>query len=258
MIQPQYLSVPSLLFLLLILPQLIESDDVLYGAEEIYEDSTLLTTPCILKLSEKYFVSKIKTQGSLVIVNIKPDASLFQRNILNALNENDKHDLALMVKDGRVKHWNASHVTEKAQNYLMLMNDKSELAANIKQLHALPTWNPLAQVVIFFLRVMDPEELEEQTVSVILELFASSVLNVNVMSQRINTSLVQSITWFPYETTHCATNLTSLHLIDECEYVPNPVSNGTSFHFDIKSYKSTWQKIPDDFHSCPLRVGASK
>lgn len=34
----------------------------------------------------------------------------------------------------------------------MLLNDKSELTATIKQLHALPTWNPLAQVVIFFLR----------------------------------------------------------------------------------------------------------
>lgn len=127
-------------------------DEMLYGAEDIYEDSSIHTTPCILRLSEKYFASKIKTQGSLVIVNILPDSSFFQRNILNALNENDHHDLAIMVKDARRTHWNASHVTEKAKNYLMLLNDKSELSATIKQLHALPTWNPLAQVVIFFLR----------------------------------------------------------------------------------------------------------
>lgn len=241
-----------LAILILITPQLARSDTVLFGEEEIYTDSTFLTTPCILKLSEKYFVSKVKTQGSLVIVNIKPDASLFQRNILNALNENDRHDLAVMVKDARVKHWNASHVTEKAKNYLMLLNDKSELAANIKQLHALPTWNPLAQVVIFFLTAMEPDELEDQTVSVILELFASNVLNVNVMSQRINTSLVQSYTWFPYEKAHCATNFTRLHLIDECEYVPE--EEETPSHFNIESFKSHWQKIPDDFHSCPLKV----
>lgn len=241
------------LWVLSLATQLISAQVTLYGEEEIYTDITATTTPCILKLSEKYFVSKVKTQGSLVIVNIKPDASFFQRNILNALNENEKHDLAVMIKDARVKHWNASHVTEKAKNYLMLLNDKSELKANIKQLHALPTWNPLAQVVIFFLREMEPEELEEQTISVILELFESYVLNVNVMSQRINTSLIQSYTWFPYEKTHCAENLTRLHLIDECEYVVDE-DQQTEPHFVVQNFKSAWQKIPDDFHSCPLKV----
>lgn len=225
----------------------------LYGEEEIYKDLTYLTAPCILKLSEKYFKSLIRSQGSLVIVNIKPDASPFQRNILNALNENEKHDLAIMVKDSKKKHWNASHVTEKAKNYFMLLNDKSELAANIKQLHALPTWNPLAQVVIFFLRIMDTAELEEQTIAVINELFNSSVLNVNVMSQRINSSLVQSYTWFPYEKSHCATKFTKLHLIDECEYVATPEKESGK-NFNLASYKRDWQKIPDSFHGCPLKV----
>lgn len=237
---------------ILILVNCVGSEVTLFGEEEIYTDSTFLTTPCILKLSEEYFVSKVKTQGSLVIGNFKTDASFFLRNILNALNENDRHDLALMVKDARFKHWNASHVTEKAQNYLMMLNDRSELEANIKQLHALPTWNPLAQVVIFFLRVMEPEELEEQTISVIKELFLSHVLNVNVMSQRINTSLIQSYTWFPYENHHCAENFTRLHLIDECEYVVS--DNKTGPYFNKQGFKKTWQKIPDDFHTCPLRV----
>lgn len=96
-----------LLAVILIFPS-ANCDDMLYGAEDIYEDSSVLTTPCILKLSEKYFASIIKTQGSLVIVNILPDASFFQRNILNALNENDRHDLAIMVKDARQKHVSSS------------------------------------------------------------------------------------------------------------------------------------------------------
>lgn len=250
--------------------------DTVHGAlddEDIAVDPTILITPCILKLSEKYFTSKIRTQGSLAIVNIKPDASLFQRNILNALNENPSHELAVMVKDGSKKHWNASHVTEKAKNYFMLLNDKSEMTAIIKQLRALPTWNPLAQVLVFFLRAMHQTELDEQTVSVLMELFRSSVLNVNVMSQRMNTSIIQVVTWFPYEHTGCAHNFTTLRLLDECEYLPDDAANGGAVSsvdvddddvvnndamFHESHYHVDWQKIPDVFHDCELRIAATK
>lgn len=100
---------------------------------------------------------------------------------------------------------------------------------------------------------MEPQELEEQTVAVIVELFGSNVLNVNVMSQRINTSLVQSYTWFPYAGQHCASAFTRLHILDECEFIPEG-DDGSPSEYRIKSYKKGWEKIPDQFHNCPLKV----
>lgn len=104
--------------------------------------------PCVLKLCEKYFKSeKSALKGSLVIINLIPNPTLFQRLILQSLNEDERHELGVMIKDARKRHHNASHVTEKAKNYFMLLSNSSELSTTIKQLKHLPTWNPLAQVL---------------------------------------------------------------------------------------------------------------
>lgn len=227
--------------------------------EEISTDSSSQITPCVLKLTEKYFKSKIRSQGSLAVVNIRPDGSQFQRNILAALNENPTHDLAVMIKDATKRHHNASHVTEKAKNYFMLVRDKTFIADIIQQLSHLPTWNPLAQVMVFFTVIMDPEELESQTISVLTELFHSSILNVNVMSHRINSSVVQVTTWYPYEYDSCARTFSKLRLIDECEYVKGEPNSPQSENFFREShYHADWAKIPDKFHNCDIKIAALK
>uniref|UniRef100_A0A1B0CXD1 Uncharacterized protein n=1 Tax=Lutzomyia longipalpis TaxID=7200 RepID=A0A1B0CXD1_LUTLO len=253
--------------------------DALIDINEISSDSTKQITPCILKLCEKYFRSKKKTQGSLAIVNLTPDASPFQRNVLASLNEDERHELAVMVKDARKKHWNASHVTEKAKNYFMLIKDSSELAQTIKQLHALPTWNPLAQVVVYITEEMTSTDLEVQVRNILGELHTCGVLNVNIMSRMYKTNIIQVVTWFPYEGKNCADKIINIRTIDECEYVldENPpkemrgsmdealnetseeeenFSSNKAFKFVWKNYYKDWVKIPDTYNGCPLRISS--
>lgn len=72
--------------------------------------------------------------GSLVIINLIPHPTSFlQRRILNALNEDSVHELGIMVKNGRLPHRNASRVTDKAQNYLLLLLELEDLTVTLNQ-----------------------------------------------------------------------------------------------------------------------------
>ncbi|XP_039445899.1 uncharacterized protein LOC120425434 [Culex pipiens pallens] len=193
--------------------------------EDDTQENLLTVVPCVKRLCEKYFKSERAMKGSLAIINIKPDTSAFQLNILKSFNDDPRHEMGVMVKDGRKKHWNASHVTEKAKNYLLLISVSSELDAPINQLRRLPTWNPLAQVVVLFTSEMTPLVFQIEVRNALQKLFENSVLNVNVMVQRYNTSVLEVWTWFPYENGGCADNILNIRLMDECEYVEVSMEN---------------------------------
>uniref|UniRef100_A0A182YGJ7 Putative ionotropic receptor ligand binding domain-containing protein n=1 Tax=Anopheles stephensi TaxID=30069 RepID=A0A182YGJ7_ANOST len=246
------------LLLLVTVPQIAGDIPV----DESEHEQLLSVVPCIRRLCEKYFRSERAMKGSLAIINIKPDASEFQRHILRSFNENPRHELGVMVKDASRPHWNASHVTEKAKNYLMLIADSSALAAPIRQLRRLPTWNPLAQVVVLFTAELTPLVFEIEVRNVLQELFDNSVLNVNVMVQRYNTSVLEVWTWFPYESGGCADNIDRLRLVDECEYVlqeAEPERNvRAAWVFRERHYFSDYgPKIPKYYNYCPLKVSTS-
>ncbi|XP_035780489.1 uncharacterized protein LOC118460354 [Anopheles albimanus] len=234
--------------------------------DEYYNEKLLAVVPCVKRLCEKYFRSERAMKGSLAIINIKPDASAFQLSILRSFNEDPRHEMGVMVKDARKKHWNASHVTEKAKNYLMLIGDSSELAAPIHQLRRLPTWNPLAQVVVVFTSEMTPLVFEIEVRNVLQELFDNSVLNVNVMVQRYNTSVLETWTWFPYESGGCADNIAQVRLVDECEYVDVAKDDGPVDVPDVRwrprfrevhHFSDYGPKIPKYYNYCPLKITTS-
>jgi hypothetical protein len=84
--------------------------DYAQGALEAVDyDKLSILAPCLLDLSEKYFSLGQASRGSLVVINLVPNPrSFLQRKILEAINEDNKHALGVMVKDGRLKHLNAS------------------------------------------------------------------------------------------------------------------------------------------------------
>jgi hypothetical protein len=244
--------------------------------DEVYE-----TIPCLIKLCGKYFKSKPVLAGSLVVLNLPPDPTLFQSKIVQALNEDELHEIGLMIKDAKKPHLDSSHIMEKAKNYLILIDDSSELEATIHQLQVLPSWNPLAQVVVLFTSEMNDFMHELEVKNVLIELFEYSVLNVNVMSHRFNSNIIQTQTWFPYEGSNCADTILELRLIDECEYVEvdNPLlgvdevdentedeyggdkdanENFRQYILRESHYFSDFgAKSPRNFHGCPLRVSTS-
>jgi hypothetical protein len=215
--------------------------------------------PCLLTLSEKYFKSKRASRGSLVIINLVANTKSFlQQKMLEAINEDKKHALGVMVKDGRKVHLNASAwgVTDKAQSYMLLLLQMDDLDVTLKQWKGLPTWNPLAQTVIVF---MDPiENLETKNIwvrEVLEKLLKEGTINANVVYQLKDRMISES--WFPYLNTSCAKKIEKIYVVDECTITKavNSTTNETIKYSNVKEI-TEYSKIPSKFHGCPLHVSA--
>lgn len=189
-------------------------------------------------------------KGSLVIMNVTPVPSLLQSTIIQALNDDHAHEFSVMVKDSQKKHMNASHVSEKAQNYFMFIATASDVNGTVHQWSSLPTWNPLAQVVVVFTEPFSTDALEVETRLVLRELLDHKMLNVNIVSHRNGTNVVQVVSWYPYENTNCATEILNLRLLDECIFEMDEEERTEYYP------KQKVAKIPSTLHGCPLRVSS--
>ena len=218
-----------------------------------------MMAPCVLKLCEKYFKSAKALKGSLVVINLVPNPNIFERKIIMSLNDDKRHEICVMVKDAKKKHWNASHVTEKAQNYMMLITNANEITSIVKQLKRLPTWNPLAQVVVIFTDEMKLKNEQDEMVRVVFdELLMYDVLQVNIVIQR-TTSLntLEVLTWFPYERDNCANYIKNIRKVEECKLVEtkNHTTGIVKQSIIIRSFnRKYYPKIPTYFHECPMKV----
>lgn len=229
------------------------------------QQNDLQSIPCIKKFCVKYFRSDHALKGSLVIMNLTPKPQIIQNKIIQAINDDPHHEFSVMVKNAQLKHLNASHVSEKAQNYFMFIASNKDVNQTLRQWKSLPTWNPLAQVVILFTKTFDNHTLNKQIRNVLEELLENGMLNVNIISHRIDTNYVQSMTWFPYENENCAKEILKIRLIDECEYnnVESQVNDlrTTSYYYENDTGDNVNQKrrnkIPKSLHGCPLTISSS-
>lgn len=217
------------------------------------QDEASIVVPCVLKLLSIYFKSERALKGSLAIVNLAPDPSLIARKVLYILNENPKHDLGVMVKDATKFHHSPAHVTEKAQNYFIMVDTSDQLPQTITQLFRLPTWNSLANVVLLFTSLMNETMLEVETQNVLEQLFKKSMYNVNVMSQRTDTFVLQSYTYFPYDDGNCANNVKNVRKIHEC--INQKEIDEQPDDIVVKPYNQyRFPKVPRRLHGCQLNV----
>lgn len=87
----------------------------------------------------------------------------------------------------------------------------------------------------------------------ILQVFLNRhMINVNVISYRYNSNVVQSHTFYPYDGVNCAKYVTELYLIEECEY-----SDETPFAPIITVVDELKPKIPNDLHGCEMHISSS-
>jgi hypothetical protein len=230
--------------------------------EPVDYDKLSILAPCLLTLSTKYFKTKRASQGSLVVINLVPNPrSFLQRKMLYSINEDIWHNFGVMVKDGRLKHLNASAwgVTDKAQSYLLLMVVMDDLDVTLKQWKGLPTWNPLAQTVIVF---MDPMENIATKNLLVRETFENllneGILKAIVMYQMKDENMrMISESWYPYYNKSCAKKVENIHEIDEC--IVGESFNETSQEMEpyenitaLNEYLEP--KMPSTFHGCPIHV----
>lgn len=194
------------------------------------------TAECVLKLSAKYFVEKKALSGSIVIININSYASTTQRLLLQTIHGGIKY--SVMVKDSFYPHANASHFPEKAKNYMLILEEKSELTRNILQLNKLPTWNPLAKAVVFYQvkRNEDGEETAMEFINVLREykLFKTIIFIAEASGK------VVSYSWQPYTKVNCGGKCTSVYILDICK---DSVITQHSFQREM---------FPVDLEGCPL------
>lgn len=198
-------------------------------------------------------------RGSLVVINIVPyPKSFLQRRMLSSLNEDKRHILGLMVKDANLKHFNASRVTDKAQNYLLLMVVLKDLSDALKQWSSLPTWNPLAQTVIVFMEPMTSEDEKEREVKLVFEeLLRHGIVYANAVYQMANDSYkLIAETWFPYHDDCCANSVDHVFKIHECTVPPLDESGIIGKETIIEFNQFRYEKLPISFHDCPLKVSA--
>lgn len=186
-----------------------------------------------------------------MIINVTPYPTMLQRKIIQKMDEDPLHETSVMVKNARREHASAAHVQEKAKNYFMILSQASELDATILQLRGLPTWNPLAQVVILFTSEMLSEyQINKEVKEVLEKAFTYLLFNVNVMYQCVEDfNKMRVVSWFPYEGTNCVDRVQNIKIIDECV-----VFEGTDkieLHTIVKE-----SKFPKTMHNCPLKVSS--
>lgn len=116
----------------------------------------------------------------------------------------------------------------------------------------LPTWNPLAQVVALFINTYDEAELLTRMTNIFQTFLNRRMVNVNIISYRYNSTIVQAHTFYPYDEDNCGTNIVDLHLLEECEY-----SDETPFDPVITINERLQPKIPSNLHGCELHITSS-
>ncbi|XP_063831708.1 uncharacterized protein LOC135080908 [Ostrinia nubilalis] len=144
-----------------------------------------------------------------------------------------------MVKDSFYPHANASHFPEKAKNYMLILEEKSELTRNILQLNKLPTWNPLAKAIVFY-QLNKTEDAEQTAIEFINELRHYKLFKSIIFIYSPEEKEVISYTWTPYSDTNCGGKCDSVYILDTCK--------------DNVIHELATQKemFPLDMKGCPL------
>lgn len=116
----------------------------------------------------------------------------------------------------------------------------------------MPTWNPLAQVVALFINTYEDAVLLQLIESILNEFLSRHMVNVNVISYRSGTNIVQAHTMYPYDGDNCATTVVRLHLLEECVY-----DDETPYEPKFTTINRLKPKIPNNLHGCELRIASS-
>lgn len=80
------------------------------------------------------------------------------------------------------------------------------------------------------------------------------MLNVNVISYRKDTNIVQASTFYPYQDGNCANIVGRLWTFDECEYNDGDNNN---LYSKVRNIKKLHKKIPNKLHNCPLNISGA-
>lgn len=159
---------------------------------------------CVNQIIRKYLAKDYMKNSSTVFLNLLPNdetgSMMVQQRILKLLNEDEKHQINLIIKDDSppVENTGAEmRAREKAKNYLILVTFPTEIVENIKKLQKHETWNHEAKfIVVVTERFADQFEMEVVVSGTFKLFFDYSILNIYVLIQNLDTeNLIQSFIW---------------------------------------------------------------
>jgi uncharacterized protein YjaG (DUF416 family) len=198
---------------------------LLESLEQIDDSGQFDISICVNQIIRKYLRKDYSKNSSTVFLNLLPNdetgSMMVQQRILKLLNEDENHDVNLLVKDDYpVKNAGGEpRAREKAKNYLILVTFPTEIVENIKKLQKLETWNHAASfIVVVTERFADQFEMEVVVSGTFKLFFDYSILNVYVLIQNLDVdNLIQSFIWYPYDGNSCSNILSysNLETIDE-------------------------------------------
>lgn len=111
----------------------------------------------------------------------------------------------------------------------------------------------MAQVVVLFMNYYDNDDLQEHIFLVLRAFLDVNMLNVNVISYRKDTNVVQTTTYYPYHGRNCANAVEYLMTFDECEYTDEEHLSDIK----IRSIQKLKKKVPYKLHNCPLNISSA-
>ncbi|CRK87864.1 CLUMA_CG001651, isoform A [Clunio marinus] len=228
---------------------------------EITDENRFDISICVNEILRKYLKPDYMKNSSTIFLNLLPNfettSMMTQQRILKLLNEDETHQVNLIIKDDAPPQENEPKAREKAKNYLILVTFPTEIVENIKKLQKLSMWNHEAKfVVVVTERFSDQFEMEVVVSGTFKLFFDYSILNVYVLIQNLDVdNLLQSFIWYPYDGNSCSNILSynNLETIDECEMF-NHTSEGEK-KFEMRELiPEQPSHLPDKFHQCPMIV----
>lgn len=196
---------------------------------------------CILKLSTKYLVEKKALRGSIVIFAIDSIPSKTEILLLKTIHSGIKY--SIMTKNSYRKHANASHFPEKAKNYFLILKKKSQLTYQLMLLSHLPSFNPLAKVIVYYhLRLR--ENSERVSIWLINKLRDYRIYKTIVFLYSPINEEITSYSWTPYTEKNCAGKCDSVYILDKCK------------DNNVTQFNAQREMFPLDLKGCPLALYA--
>lgn len=109
----------------------------------------------------------------------------------------------------------------------------------------------MARVLVLMLTTGNQSQIESKQKKVLAEFIKYNMLNVKMLSFRHLASIIDVISWFPYDyANNCAQNVTNLATIGHCDY-----SADTFSYVEHRDAKRAF--IPRFLGRCKLRISAS-
>lgn len=237
------------------------------------EESTKV--PCILGMIKKH-ITNVYQHGSLVTVNIPKKLDLLSQLLLTELNEMKDSKVTILINNPLGETQGEMIVPSKVKCYILLIESMGEFQKMIEMIKSQASWNPIAPFMVIFLGAQSDFTLTVQTKTVMQEFFDESVMDVYVISTRIDSHIVQCQTWYPYEGKRCGENVLKVRTVSECEFFGLDEEDPTNEEQEKETYDESENeeeseelfllqydfsnlgpKVPSDLNGCPITVRAS-